>query len=188
MSRDVDLSSLTGILEVLHICHVMLLFLCLSAVCYVELRSYGPDAPMHDRIAYIQANGVQRDFTASDRGINIGILQWNGVGCEVVDVRNYDTYSDGPANGLSDWLYSLETGTMVVAVTALEAMEGLGAAIDALDAIGIHPYNLVYRAPMAFLAYVGAPKDAQLLIDVSGGPAILSMQLTCELSKIVVLQ
>ena len=158
-------------------------FLYLSAVCDVELRSYGKNDPMVERLSYIKANGVQRDFTVPDRGINIGILQWNGVDCEVVDMRTYDTYINGPANGLRDWLNSLETGTMVVAVTVDEAAKYIDPAVDALTALGVDTTDLAFRWRMAFVAYVGAPADAQVLVESPGDPAILSFQLTCELSN-----
>ena len=157
--------------------------MCLSAVCDVELRSYGNNDPMVERLSYIKVNGVQRDFTGSDRGINIGILQWNGVDCEVVDVRTCDTHIGGLANYLRYWLNSLETGTIVVAVTLDEAADHIGAAADALTAIGVDTSSFAYRWRMAFLAYVGAPGDAHVLIEASGGPAILSVQPTGEWSN-----
>ena len=150
--------------------------MCHSDTCNFELRSFGHNDPSDNWLSYVKVNGVDQNAPTPQRGMVAGEVQWDGVGnCHVVVMGVWDTFQSlSAASSFKNWLNSLTSGAVVVGFTVGDGSNSLGPALDALNALGVDASTLELRWRMAFVACVGAPEEAHVMIEPAGDqPAIL---------------
>ena len=139
--------------------------LCLADPCNIELKYNGKEDALADWSGYLKVNGLEV-AAPGERGISVATIEWNDGVCHAENSLTFDTYSlqldDGTA--LSNWLGSLAPNTIVVGYATDEASRRIDDASDALSALGVDVSTLEFRWRLAFVARVGHPTDAEVLV------------------------
>ena len=141
--------------------------LCVSDPCDVEVISYGYSDTMVNSSGYARVGGVYYNIF-SYRGITIGKLGWNDRVRVLVDLDTYDTHIPDRVKALRNWLNDTVNGDIIVAFTTGDASKNLEQVVDLFGEMGVNVTEIGFHWRMAFVAYVGFPEYADVIIEPPG--------------------
>jgi len=136
------------------------------APCWVEAQAYGANTYDKKRYGYVELNGVavwQSSWHGehpNQRGANMFTIDTST--CTLRRGRRFDTFDNGPAARLRDYIQGLSNGTVLVGVSADEASRYLEAAEATLSSLGADVSDVEYRGAWAFVAEIGDPSKTVL--------------------------
>jgi len=133
-----------------------------AAYCEIDMAAYG--ATIYVNYGYVKINGELVYHSAFGAGgipyrRGVMVIKVNPYRCSSVEApREYDTSMvSQDATALSNYLQQLDSGTIIVAVTADEPTWSIAAALSALSEIGADVSDVQYRGTFAFVAQKGFP-------------------------------
>ena len=135
-----------------------------AAYCEIDMAAYGATSDYVVNYGYVKINGELVWHAAhgaasipASRGVIV--IKVNPYRCSSVEApRMYDTnFVPQNATALSNYLQQLDSGTIIVAVTADEPTWSIAAALSALSEIGADVSDVQYRGTFAFVAQKGFP-------------------------------
>jgi len=148
----------------------------IAAYCEIEMAAHSSNEYLN--YGYVKINGDLVWHSAHGSGSildrrGVSIIKVNPYSCSMVEIpRTYDTHVwDGHATELSNYLQQLDSGTIIIGVTADEPTNHLQNALSSLTDMGVDVCDVTWKGAFSFVAQKDFPQKTVLRkSNVAGMP------------------